>query len=159
MRGSHQLLAQLNDTAWFMAVLHGLWSSNARLALWMTDDLRSAPLPRGRAPRPHPFTAGQEDLKRAFGELGGHKARATPTYLTLLLPSGTQPRLLPWSVPAIALEPDAAPDRFLTLPLEPGAGPAVGDSWRFLAEAGKIGPARAPQGPVTAWRVRDGGSV
>ncbi|HKA50750.1 MAG TPA: DEAD/DEAH box helicase [Candidatus Dormibacteraeota bacterium] len=140
-----------------MAVLHGLWSSNARLALWMTDDLRNAPLPRGRAPRPHPFTAGQEDLKRALGELGGHKARATPTYLTLLLPSGTQPRLLPWSVPAIALEPDAALDLFLTLPLEPGAGPAVGDSLRFLAEAGKLGLELAAQGRLMPSLDAEGG--
>ncbi|HKA11994.1 MAG TPA: DEAD/DEAH box helicase [Candidatus Dormibacteraeota bacterium] len=140
-----------------MAVLHGLWSSNARLALWMTEDLRNAPLPRGRAHRPHPFTAGPEDLKRALGELSGHRARATPTYLTLLLPSGIQPRLLPWSVPAIALETEAALDLFLTLPLEPGAGPAVGDSLRFLAEVGKLGLELAAQGRLMPSLDPEGG--
>ena len=140
-----------------MAVLHGLWSSNARLALWMTEDLRNAPLPRGRAPRPHPFTAGPEDLKRALQELGGQKARATATYLTLLLPSGTQPRLLPWSVPAIALEAGAALDLFLTLPLEPGAGPAIGDSLRFLAEAGKLGLELVAQGRLVPALEHEGG--
>src|SRR5262249_19240114 len=157
MRVSHRLLAQLNHTAWFMAVLHGLWSSNARLALWVTEDLRHAPLPRGRAPRPHPFTAGPEDLKRALQELGGQKTRATATYLTLLLPSGMQPRLLPWSVPAIALETEAALNLFLTLPLEPGAAPAIGDSLRFLAEAGKLGLELVAQGRLMPALEPDGG--
>ena len=140
-----------------MPVLHGLWSSGARLALWMTEDLRNLPLPRGRARRPHPFAAGPEEVKRTLVELGGRKAGATPTYLTLLLPSGPQPRLLPWSVPAVALEADGALDLFLTLPLEPASGPVVGDSLRFLSEAGKLALELVAQGRLLPTLEPDGG--
>ena len=140
-----------------MPVLHGLWSSGARLAFWMTEDLRNLPQPRGRARRPHSFAAGPEELKRVLAELGVQKTRATPTYLTLLLPSGPQPRLLPWSVPAVALEADAALVLLLTLPLEPATGIVIGESLRFLAEAGKLSLELVAQGRLLPTLEQDGG--
>ena len=140
-----------------MAVLHGLWTSAGRLALWMTEDLRPAPLPRGRAPRPHPFAAGTNELKRVVSDLIGGRPKAAQTYLTLLLPSGGEPRLLPWSVPTISLDPDAALDVLLALPLEPGPGPVIGDSLRFLSEASKLGLELVVQGRILPALEQDGG--
>ena len=123
----------------------------------MTDDERPTPLPRGRAPRPHPFAAGPDELRRALTDFAGQRPRATPTYLTLLLPSGAQPRLLPWSVPAIGLDADAALDLFLSLPLEPATAVTAGDSLRFLADAGKLGLELVARGRLLPVLEPDGG--
>ena len=142
-----------------MAVLHGLWSSAGRLALWMTEDLRPAPTPRaGGFPRPHPFAAGTDELRRVLADLLGKRPQAVqPAYLTLLLPSGSQPRLLPWSVPTVSIEPDAALDLFLTLPRDTGLGPAIGDSLLMLAEAAKLGLELVVRGRVLPTLKPNGG--
>jgi hypothetical protein len=134
------------DTGLFVAVLHGLWSQTARLAVWMLDEARPTPLPRGQMPRPHPFAAASDELRRLVNDIAGVRGRSTPTYLTLLLPSGPEPRLLPWSVPAVALEPDAALDLMLAAPQLPASGPAAGDSLLWLARAAELAREVAAEG-------------
>jgi superfamily II DNA or RNA helicase len=152
--------------------------------------------PAKPCPRKHPFACSARDLAGAFDVLGvSLEADAlVERELHLMLPSsedGPQhsPQLLrgdeerrdgqaklldPWVVPAIALVPGAA----LELLLAPAggyadgarnlAGVALGDSLRFLAEAGKLalelvargrvlpGLVRRDQGWVAWWRAMPG---
>ncbi|MGH2849996.1 MAG: DEAD/DEAH box helicase [Solirubrobacteraceae bacterium] len=48
------------------------------------------------------------------------------------------PALAAWEVPALGLAVDAALELLLALPAQPGRGVAVGESLRFLAQAGKL---------------------
>jgi hypothetical protein len=141
--------------------------------------------------RKHPFACAAPDLAGAFDALGVSLESDAPLKreLHLMLPSfdyGPQhsPQLLrgdedrrpgspelldPWVVPAIALGPAAALELLLALPTTDGApqqaGLALGDSLRFLAEAGKLalelvargrllpGLARREEGWVAWWRA------
>jgi len=118
-------------------------------------------------PRKHPFACAVPDLTGALDALGASLAsnELCERELHLMLPSfeegpqrspqllrGAQerrpggPELLdPWMVPSIGLGPMAALDLLLGLPAagsasdsQPRVGVAIGDSLRFLAEAGKL---------------------
>jgi superfamily II DNA or RNA helicase len=161
-----------------MAVLHGTWGAGSRLCLWGEDggdpDEGRAPASRSAGARPHPFALDVAALSRLAAAHGWRCAE--PASVTLLLPSrpggplpspelgrpgrpGGAPRLRPWSVPALALGPDAALDALLALP------DRVGASLRFLAEAAKLAlelvargrvlPALDAEGErhVARWRV------
>jgi hypothetical protein len=133
--------------------------------------------------RKHPFACGVLDLTGAFDGLGVSLEPDTldERELHLALPSfdeGPQhspqllrgdeerrpgsPKLLdPWVVPALALEPGAALELLLALPAtryagdaQPSAGVAVGDSLRFLAEAGKLSLELVARGRVLPALVR-----
>jgi non-specific serine/threonine protein kinase len=142
-------------------------------------------------PRKHPFACSAPDLAGAFDALGVslESDALLERELHLMLPSfdyGPQhsPQLLrgdedrrpgspelldPWVVPAIGLGPAAALELLLALPTTEGtpqqAGLALGDSLRFLAEAGKLalelvargrllpGLARREEGWVAWWRA------
>ncbi len=147
--------------------------------------------------RKHPFACPSRDLAGALDAVGvsPESDAFLERELHLMLPSfdeGPQhsPRLLrgdeerltgspelldPWVVPAIELGPIAALDLLLALPAtryagdaQPSAGVAVGDSLRFLAEAGKLSlelvargrllPAlvRREQAWVAWWRMMPG---
>ncbi|HXM54231.1 MAG TPA: DEAD/DEAH box helicase [Candidatus Dormibacteraeota bacterium] len=126
-----------------MAVLHGTWSAVRRLCVWGEDEDATG-LPSGG--RSHPFALSAEALAGLADEHGWRCAE--PASLRLLLPSrrggplpspelgrpardgAVAPR--PWSVPALALGPDAALDALLAIPSPAGA------SLRFLAEAAKL---------------------
>ena len=153
-----------------MAVLHGTWAGD-RLCLWGEDDTS-----HGNPPA-HPFACGEEALRCLLA--GRARVCAEPVALTLLLPSrrgaplpspelghparpgAVPPRLRPWTVPALALEPDAALDVLLA----PAGEAAPSASLRFLAEAAKLAlelvargrvlPALEPGGAgyVARWRA------
>ena len=142
-----------------------------------------APKWRGRVaakprPRAHPFAAAMSELRRALGGLGLLVApgACADGELTLMLPSfrdgpqqspqllradddasgGSQsPSLLhPWSAPALELGPIPAVDVLLGLPVQDQAGVALGDSLRFLADAGKLALELLARGRVLPGLVR-----
>jgi len=173
--------------------LHAVWSRDSRLCVWGEDPRLPARAPKRRGrrpakprPRAHPFASALEDLGEGLDALGvslGSDAQIERE-LSLMLPSfedGPQhsPQLLrggedrrtdnpellhPWVVPAIGLGPAAALELLLALPPSPPAGVGLGDSLRFLAEAGKLalelvargrvlpGLARRDEGWVACWR-------
>ena len=127
-----------------MLVFHGIWARGA-LCLWAEDARLPAriaepvdgppPARRSRAPRPHPFAAGQETIAAALASLGGVAAdaagQAAADELAVWLPSAPDgPQAAPelirpaaaadaasrarwaalgcWRVPALAIEPAAA---------------------------------------------------
>jgi superfamily II DNA or RNA helicase len=169
--------------------LHGVWSRDSQLCVWGEDSRlparaarRRGPPPAKPRPRRHPFAGAVEELA---GTLDGLDALpAIERELSLVLPSsadgpGHSPHLLladderqvrgvdrlsPWVVRAIGLRPAAALELLLALPPSPPMGVALGDSLRFLAEAGKLalelvargrvlpGLARRDEGWVACWR-------
>jgi len=173
--------------------LHAVWSRDSQLCVWGEDSglPARAPKRRGRRPatprpRQHPFACAAQNLAGALDALGvslGSDARIERE-VSLMLPSfddGPQhspqlppggedrcsddPELLhPWVVPAIGLGPAAAVEVLLALPSWPPPGLALGDSLRFLAEAGKLalelvargrvlpGLARRDEGWIASWR-------
>jgi len=156
-----------------VAVLHGTWGAGARLCVWGEDDAPDA----ARARDLHPFACDEETLRRLVAERA--RVCAEPAPLTLLLPSrrggplpspelghparpgAAPPRLRPWRVPALALEPDPALDLLLAL----AGDPAATASLRFLAATaklalelvarGRVVPALEPDGAayMARWRV------
>ncbi|MBI4172053.1 MAG: DEAD/DEAH box helicase [Actinobacteria bacterium] len=170
--------------------LHAVWSRDSQLCVWGEDSglPARAPKRRGRRPakpqpREHPFACAVGDVAGALASLAPD-APQLGRELYLLLPSfddGPQhsPQLLPadddrrlgkpallhsWVVPAIGLGPAAALELLLALPPSPPPGLALGDSLRFLAEAGKLalelvargrvlpGLARRDEGWDARWR-------
>jgi superfamily II DNA or RNA helicase len=163
--------------------LHAVWSRDSQLCVWGEDsDLPArAPRRRGRRPakpraRTHPFACAVQDLTGALDALGVSlgSGKSVDRELSLLLPSfddGPQhsPQLLsaeevrrpgdpelpdPWVVPAIGLGPAAALEVLLALPTSPPASLALGDSLRFLAEAGKLALELIARGRVLPGLVR-----
>ena len=134
--------------------------------------------------RKHPFACAARELAGAFNALGASLGSDAlmERELQLMLPSfdegpqcspqllrGAQerrsgsPELLdPWVVPAIGLAPMAALELLLALPLAgctddakpAGAGVALGDSLRFLAEAAKLGLELVARGRLVPALVR-----
>ena len=165
--------------------LHAVWSRDSQLCVWGEDSALPGRAPRRRGrrpakprPREHPFACSAEAVAGALAVLGvalGADAPEVERQLYLLLPSfedGPQhsPQLLPadgdrhpgkpellhpWVVPAIALGPEAALEVLLALPPSPPPGLALGDSLRFLAEAGKLALELVARGrvlPGLTWR-------
>lgn len=164
--------------------LHAIWSRDSQLCVWGEDSgpPARAPKRRGRRPakprpRKHPFACSGESLAGALDALAiPLKPDAQiERELRLMLPSfddGPQhsPQLLradedrppddpglldPWVVPAIGLPPAAALELLLALPASSPPGLALGDSLRFLAEAGKLALellARGRMLPGLVWR-------
>ena len=124
-----------------MAVLHGTWGAGARLCVWGEDDAPDVARARGL----HPFACDEETLRRLVAERA--RVCTDPARLTLLLPSrrdgplpspelghparpgAAPPRLQPWQVPALALEPDPALDLLLALAGDPAATARSMRSW------------------------------
>ncbi len=151
-----------------MIALHAVWSRDSQLCVWGEDSTLPGRAPRRRGrrpakprPREHPFACSAEAVAGALAALGvalGADAPEVERQLYLLLPSfedGPQhsPQLLPpdgdrrpgkpelvhsWVVAAIAFGPEAALEVLLALPPSPRPSLALGDSLRFLAEAGKL---------------------
>jgi superfamily II DNA or RNA helicase len=173
--------------------LHAVWSRDSQLCVWGEDSALPARAPKRRGRRPakprartHPFACAVHDLTGALDALGVSlgSGASVDRELPLLLPSfddGPQhsPQLLsadevrrpgnlelldPWVVPVIGLGPAAALEVLLALSPSPPAGLALGDSLRFLAEAGKLaleliargrvlpGLARRDEGWVAWWQ-------
>jgi non-specific serine/threonine protein kinase len=168
-----------------MIALHAVWSRESQLCVWGEDSALPGRAPRRRGrrpakprPREHPFACRAEALAGALEVLGvalGADGPEVERQLYLLLPSfedGPQrsPQLLPgdgdrrqgepellhpWVVPAIGLGPEAALELLLALPPSPPPGLALGDSLRFLAEAGKLALELVARGrvlPGLTWR-------
>ncbi|GAB2942159.1 DEAD/DEAH box helicase [Micromonospora polyrhachis] len=101
-----------------MRVVHGVWRSGGRLALWGEDSALPARPPRrpGRPPRerPHPFAADHEALA---GLLGDAAVKATTGSVVLTLPtrSGT---------------PADSPELVRAEPSGPARGPVTLAGWR-----------------------------
>jgi len=95
-------------------VIHGIWAYGT-LSLWAEDSAgpaRAAPRPGrpSRAPRPHPFAAGLDDLADTVAELAGSASdlarKAVEDELTLRLPSAPDG---PLASPGVVREPGAEP--------------------------------------------------
>ncbi|HEX5597124.1 MAG TPA: DEAD/DEAH box helicase [Micromonosporaceae bacterium] len=135
-----------------MLVVHGLWLTGGRLALWAEDSgLPTAP-PRwpGRPPRerPHPFAADHSALTEALGEVGA-KATTGNALLTLPTrggvpldspelmrrepapPSRAAVTLARWRVPILEYDADAALPLLQALDDD---GPTRGAGLRHLTE-------------------------
>ncbi|HEX5541957.1 MAG TPA: DEAD/DEAH box helicase [Micromonospora sp.] len=134
-----------------MLVVHGLWLTGGRLALWAENSARPAPPRRpGRPPRerPHPFAADHPDLADALSDAAA-KAVAGSALLTLptrrgapldspelvriepAAPGRAAVTLARWRVPTLEYDPDEA------LPLLQAFGedgPVRGVGLRHLAE-------------------------
>ena len=150
-----------------MIAVHAIWSRDSRLCMWAenselpprTSRRRGRPPAKPR-PRSHPFACRSEELGAVLRRLC---PSVTPIAvverdLCLLLPSfddgpqrspnllraddnaasGCPDRLQPWIVPVAGLDPIDALEALLGLPRDDEPGVAVGDSARFLAEAGKL---------------------
>jgi non-specific serine/threonine protein kinase len=160
-----------------MLVVHGLWLSTGRLALWGEDPALPARPPgrTGRRPRPHPFAATPDALTAV---LGAAAAKPLARTVALLLPTvGGAPLASPelargeltatprgalaaraWLVPALEYEPD---DAFTVLRAIGDLDLTPGASTRYLAEVsgfatdlvtrGRVLPTVQP-GPAAAWR-------
>nr|WP_240947653.1 DEAD/DEAH box helicase [Planosporangium mesophilum] len=157
-------------------VVHGLWRSTGRLALWAEDAALPAPAARrGRRPsrQPHPYAAAHGTLIAALGAVG------VPGTVELLLPTaGGAPVASPqfvrdeitsarvtlsgWLVPTLEYEPDEALRIVRTLneaesagELTPGATVrhlgAVVEFAGDLVARGRLLPTAEP-GPMASWR-------
>jgi len=135
-------------------------------------------------PRRHPFACDTEALVEALGRLGVVLPRAasdqssTRKYgLAVVLPSSrlgpqASPQLLcaeedgtrvegvcrldAWEVPALELPAGVELELLLALPVGPVAGVAVGESLRFLGEAGKLALELVARGRLLPDLVRNG---
>lgn len=167
-----------------MIALHAIWSRDSQLCVWGEDSGLPpwAPKRRGRRPakprpRKHPFACSGQSLADVLDALAVplEPDAQIERELRLVLPSfddGPQhsPQLLradedrrpddpglldPWVVPAIGLPPAAALELLLALPAPSPPGLALGDSLRFLAEAGKLALELLARGrvlPGLVWR-------
>lgn len=157
-----------------MQVVHGFWL-DGQLCLWAEDsDLPvTSPSQALRTARPHPFAASSEVLYETFGGVPGTAELRLPSLrrtpldspeLIRLVPRRTSlsaPTLLPWTVPVVRLDPDAA----LSWLADPGELKArlgasithLRDLARFageLTERGRVLPALEVEdrGPLAVWR-------
>ncbi|MET0233265.1 MAG: DEAD/DEAH box helicase [Kibdelosporangium sp.] len=140
-----------------MLVLHAAWSSHGGVCLWAEDATAPAAAPKGRVPRkprPHPFGAKPEALRKLFD--GGAESE-----LTLLLPSQTSApvaapelvrpaaekaaklRLLPWTVPTVEYPVTEA-----LAVLEREAPETPSGSWRWLASVARFAASLVARGQV-----------
>ncbi|MFJ9775245.1 DEAD/DEAH box helicase [Kitasatospora sp. NPDC101157] len=130
-----------------MFVLHALWRSDGRLALW-AEDARAhgsaEPHPDRPAPRAHPFACPAGSLAAVLGGigpgLGWLAGRAPERWATLLLPT-------------VGALPAPSPD----LPVTPPRGGAVLTPWRVPALLFDAGAAAQLLGEVhdPHWAVTD----
>ena len=154
-----------------MVVLHAAWSRTSGLCLWGEHDERRR---RGAADR-HPFGCAGMRLRAAMAQPGhGLPAGVHDADVVLLLPTRTgaplpSPELLqgrgpgagrsglrPWRVPALAIDPEAAVDLLLSRPPAPGLGLAVGASFTYVQEVGKLALELAAHGRIRPTLERDG---
>ena len=166
-----------------MLALHAIWSGSS-LQLWAEDDdllprqRRTARVESRRrgVPSGHPFAADVRHLRDALGSAGASAAGAE---VMLLLPttsgrprpsptiwwsrgsrrpSRATPRLVPWRVPSLELEPDHAIDALLSLSggSDPAAGLAVGASVRAFARAVELALDLTARGRLLPGIARDG---
>ncbi|HEX7746723.1 MAG TPA: ATP-dependent helicase, partial [Micromonosporaceae bacterium] len=101
-----------------MLVVHGLWRTGGRLALWGEDSTLAARAPRraGRPPRerPHPFAATHQALTDALGE-AAIKAASGSALMHLPTQGGA---------------PLDSPELVRTQPVEPARGSLALATWR-----------------------------
>lgn len=157
-----------------MQVVHGFWLGN-HLCLWAEDSALpvTSPSQALRTARPHPFAAPSESLleivsgEPGTAELRLPSLRRTPLdspELIRLAPRQaprSEPTLLPWTVPVVRLDRDAALS-WLGDPgdIEARLGASIvylRDLARFageLTERGRVLPALevGDSGPLAAWR-------
>jgi hypothetical protein len=141
-------------------LLHGSWHSNLFFVWGEASD--SAPRPRGRKPRilPHLHAAPPDALREALVCLAplGDWASASPTTRTILLPSSArapllppwlnadqaeqteaEPRLSPWKVSGLALDPLSALDLLIALPTGATTNRQWGTDLRYWSLVAKLG--------------------
>ncbi len=142
-------------------ILHGSCSADS-FFVW-AESAEPAPKPRGRQPRvrPHPYAAPPERLLQALSELaslGEWNEHASPADRVILLPSTEQgpllppwlrpdieateevePRLTPWKVPGLTLDPVRVLDLLVRLPLDTGGERWWGADLRYWGLVAKLG--------------------
>ncbi|WP_185949596.1 SNF2-related protein [Microbispora sp. KK1-11] len=132
-----------------MVVIHAAWNGG-RLVLWAEETAGAEPVASRAEVRPHPFAAPASTLAAELPRWGDAAAEAAGKAVSgeavLLLPSSAtsplpspetglritarRPRISPWRVPVLLIEPGPAL-RLLTATFEPP--PAAGPSLRYLA--------------------------
>ncbi|MFN2241585.1 MAG: hypothetical protein ACK2U2_04810, partial [Anaerolineae bacterium] len=141
-------------------ILHGSWQTDA-FFVW-GESSEPAPRRRGRRARipPHPHAAPPEALRTALETLVPHRdwANAAPATRAALLPSVAdaprlppwlvmddveealaEPRLLPWKLSGLTLDPLSALDLLVALPAGSASSRQWGADLRFWSLAAKLG--------------------
>ncbi|MFV0495704.1 SNF2-related protein [Mycobacterium sp.] len=157
-----------------MLVLHAFWSLSGELCLWAEDADRTVTSPSDavRSARPHPFAAPADAIAPIHAGKPGTAVLLLPSLRKSPLDSPelfrvtprpaprTDPVLLPWTVPVVALPTGAALAALDTPAPDVRYGASVtyfaevAAFARDLAERGRILPALATDehGPVACWR-------
>jgi superfamily II DNA or RNA helicase len=147
-------------------ILHGTWSDGA-FFVW-AESAERAPKPRGRKPRvqPHPHAAPIDRLRAALEELaslGDGSDQVPAAQRLILLPAnargpllppwlvpepdaeddaadreGSAPRLVPWKVPGLALDPLSALDLLVAIPLGEAGHRTWGSDLRYWGLVAKL---------------------
>ncbi|MGW5260497.1 SNF2-related protein [Microbispora sp. NPDC004025] len=132
-----------------MVVIHAAWNGG-RLVLWAEETTGAEPVASRAEVRPHPFAVPASTLAAELSRWGDAAAEAAGKAVSgeavLLLPSSAtsplpspetglritarRPRMSPWRMPALLVEPGPAL-RLLTEAFEPP--PVAGPSLRYLA--------------------------
>ncbi len=159
-------------------ILHGSWH-NSLFFVW-GEASAPAPRPRGRKPHilPHPHAASPEALQEALARLAPHGdwANASPATRTILLPSSAEspllppwlavdqarsaegePRLSPWNVNGLALDPLSALDLLVTLPVGVAINRQWGTDLRYWSLVAKLGLELLAQHKYLPGLVKDEG--
>lgn len=135
-----------------MIVLHALWNKEAgKLHLWAESSLE-VPQRKQRKELPHPFALNHH-LLLSVDNLSDLESASLGS-MRILLPSTSRgpvpsPELLTerneekmtlrwWDVPTVILEPYAALDFLLSLPVHPPSGVRFGSSLQFWVEAARF---------------------
>ncbi|PZS21250.1 MAG: ATP-dependent helicase [Pseudonocardiales bacterium] len=152
-----------------MLVLHGFWSTSNGLCLWAEDsDLTvKSPSQALRSARPHPFAAPADVTAGIHAGKSGAAILLLPSLRSAPLDSPeliritprptpqTDPALLPWTVPAVFLDPASA----LTALDESVADVRCGASITYLAELAAFARELVERGRVLPALARDGHGV
>lgn len=157
-----------------MLVLHGFWSLEDGLCLWVEDSERKVKSPSQavRSARPHPFAAPIEALSELPAGKSGEATLLLPSLLTAPLDSPelvrvnprpaprSQPALLPWKVPVLRFDPPTAFHVLLgqwdaASPLDGLEGVRPGASAVFLEEIASFAGELVDRGRVLPDLSRD----
>jgi hypothetical protein len=147
--------------------VHAVWTDDQRLHLWGETAASRPAGGRGRGPARHPFAAAAAELADALQRAGVPAGRAVAAGLRLPsrgrspLRSDAAPppglSLRPWSVPALAYEPEAAAGVLQGLAAESPAGLDLAPSIRFFQAALQLALAVVASGHVLPALVGVGG--
>ena len=152
-----------------MLVLHGFWSTADGLCLWAEDSecFVKSPSQALRSARPHPFAASAGTLAAILVAKPGAETLLLPSLRSAPLdspeliritprpPARSTPTLLPWRVPTVALDANAA----LAALAERAPGLRYGASVEYLADVASFARELLSRGRVLPALTREGGGA